>query len=176
MLHAMWLGEITIRHRQVAAGRFREDPFYRLNVFSIAMPPLRGRGADVEFLAHLFTDRYCARIGKPRLELTADCLRRLRYYHWPGNVRELENVIERGVIIARDRTLSFRTSCPWIPCSRFVRAEAMVAASCGPSENCAKWSAKQWSRRSNEPDGKVAGEQGAARALGFSRPRHSRLA
>jgi transcriptional regulator with GAF, ATPase, and Fis domain len=97
---------------EVAAGRFREDLFYRLNVFPIAMPPLRGRGADVEFLAHLFTDRYCMRIGKPQLELTADCLRRLRSYHWPGNVRELENVIERAVIIARDRTLSLRNILP----------------------------------------------------------------
>jgi PAS domain S-box-containing protein len=151
---------------EVAAGRFREDLFYRLNVFPIAVPPLRDRGTDVELLAHLFMDRYCARIGKHRLELTADCLRRLRSYHWPGNVRELENVIERAVIIARDRTLSLRNiltldSLPAIRASRSygkrklrtkrelreVERETLVQAL-----ECAGW--------------KVAGEQGAARALG----------
>jgi hypothetical protein len=86
----------------VKAGRFREDLFYRLHVFPIAVPPLRERGCDVELLARRSIERYCARIGKAPLELTADCLRRLRSYHWPGNVRELENVIERAVIIAGD--------------------------------------------------------------------------
>ncbi len=97
---------------EVAAGRFREDLYYRLNVFPIVVPPLRDRGSDVELLAQLFIDRFSARIGKPRSQLTADCLRRLRAYHWPGNVRELENVIERAVIIARDRMLSLRNVLP----------------------------------------------------------------
>jgi PAS domain S-box-containing protein len=92
----------------VKSGRFREDLFYRLHVFPIAVPPLRERSSDVELLARRFIERYCARIGRPPLELTADCLRRLRSYHWPGNVRELENVIERAVIIARDSRLSLR--------------------------------------------------------------------
>ena len=97
---------------EVEAGRFREDLFYRLHVFPILVPPLRDRASDVELLARLFIDRYCARIGKPQLELTADCLRRLRSYQWPGNVRELENVIERAVIIARNGTLSLRNVLP----------------------------------------------------------------
>ena len=97
---------------EVEAGRFREDLFYRLHVFPILVPPLRDRASDVELLARLFIDRNCARIGKPRLELTADCLKRLRSYQWPGNVRELENVIERAVIIARNGTLSLRNVLP----------------------------------------------------------------
>jgi PAS domain S-box-containing protein len=97
---------------EVAAGRFREDLFYRLNVFPVEVPPLRERGSDVELLAKVFVERYCARIGKPRSELTADCLRRLRAYQWPGNVRQLENVIERAVIMARDQSLSIRNVLP----------------------------------------------------------------
>jgi transcriptional regulator with GAF, ATPase, and Fis domain len=90
---------------EVAAGRFREDLYYRLHVFPITVPPLRDREADVELLARLFIDRYCSRMGKPGLEMTPDCLRRLRSYHWPGNVRELENVIERAIVTCRNGTL-----------------------------------------------------------------------
>ena len=98
--------------KDVAAGLFREDLFYRLNVFPIAVPPLRARGSDVEMLARLFVDNFCSRIGKPRLQITADCLRRLRSYRWPGNVRELENVIERAVIISSDGALGLRNVLP----------------------------------------------------------------
>ncbi len=98
--------------KDVAAGLFREDLFYRLNVFPIEVPPLRARGSDVEMLARLFVDKFCTRIGKPRLQITADCLRRLRSYHWPGNVRELENVTERAVIISSDGTLGLRNVLP----------------------------------------------------------------
>ena len=151
---------------EVAAGRFREDLFYRLNVFPIAMPPLRDRGTDIEFLARLFIDRYCARIGKPRLELTADCLRRLRSYHWPGNVRELENVIERAVIIARDLTLSLRNILP---------LDALQSVRAGRSDGNRKLRTKRELREMERETmiqaleraaWKVAGEQGAARALG----------
>ena len=98
--------------KDVAAGLFREDLFYRLNGFPIAVPPLRARGSDVEMLARLFVDKFCSRIGKPRLQITADCLRRLRSYRWPGNVRELENVIERAVIISSDGALGLRNVLP----------------------------------------------------------------
>jgi len=100
---------------EVAAGRFREDLFYRLHVFPVSVPALRDRGSDVELLAECFLKCNCKRVGKPQLELTADCLRRLRSYHWPGNVRELENVIERAVIIARDGRLNLRDVCRCIP-------------------------------------------------------------
>src|SRR5262249_32698350 len=66
---------------EVAAGRFREDLYYRLHVFPIAVPPLRDRGSDVELLAQNFLERNCQRMGKRLMDLTADSLRRLRTYH-----------------------------------------------------------------------------------------------
>jgi len=151
---------------EVAAGRFREDLFYRLNVFPIAMPPLRDRSTDVELLAHLFIDRYCARIAKRRLALTADCLRRLRSYHWPGNVRELENVIERAVIIARDRELSLRNILP-LDTLQSIHA----SRSDGRSKLRTKRELREMERETlvqalERAGWKVAGEQGAARVLG----------
>ena len=150
---------------EVAAGRFREDLYYRLNVFPIAVPPLRKRGADVELLARLFVKRYSRRIGKPQPNLTADCLRRLRSYHWPGNVRELENVMERAVIIARDGSLSLRDALP---------LDSLQAAGRGPAETHnlrTKRELRELERetllRTLERCGwKVAGPHGAARALG----------
>ena len=151
---------------EVAVGRFREDLFYRLNVFPIAMPALRDRSTDVELLAHLFIDRYCSRIGKQRLELTADCLRRLRSYHWPGNVRELENVIERAVIIARERTLSLRNILP-LDTLHAIRANR----SDGNHKLRTKRELREMERETmvqalERAGWKVAGEHGAARSLG----------
>ena len=85
---------------EVRAGRFREDLFYRLNVLTIELPPLRARREDVLILAEHFLDRECARLGKPRLELAPDARRALLEYSWPGNVRELENAVERAVVLA----------------------------------------------------------------------------
>lgn len=83
----------------VAAGRFREDLFYRLNVFPIRSPALRERLEDVALLAHHFAARYAEKINRPVPTIPADILRRLEAYGWPGNVRELQNVIERCMII-----------------------------------------------------------------------------
>lgn len=85
---------------EVAAGRFREDLFYRLSVFPIKLPPLRERAADIIQLATHFLTRYGQREQKTFDGLTPDAARALTGYHWPGNVRELENVIERAVVLA----------------------------------------------------------------------------
>jgi PAS domain S-box-containing protein len=153
---------------EVAAGRFREDLYYRLHVFPIMVPPLRDRGADVELLARLFIDRYCSRIGRPSPELTPDCLRRLRSYHWPGNVRELENVIERAVIIAREGRLALREVLP-LDSFRPVADRGNAGGSFGVRT---KAEIRQLERetlvRALEQTGwKVAGAQGAARVLGI---------
>jgi len=87
--------------QMVREKRFREDLFYRLNVISITVPPLRDRREDIRLLAQHFLHVYSAK-NNQRLEgFTDDAIRRLEGYSWPGNVRELENVIERGVVLAR---------------------------------------------------------------------------
>lgn len=85
--------------REVAEGRFREDLFYRLNVISINLPPLRERPEDIEPLAHHFLRRFASRMSKDIHDITPEGLEALQSYGWPGNVRELENVMERAVIL-----------------------------------------------------------------------------
>jgi transcriptional regulator with GAF, ATPase, and Fis domain len=89
-----------ILSERVRAGAFREDLYYRLNVFPIRIPPLRERGDDVAELAQVFVDRFCRRMGRTLAPLSERILARLRAHSWPGNVRELANVLERGVIVS----------------------------------------------------------------------------
>jgi two-component system response regulator HydG len=91
---------------EVAAGRFREDLFYRLNVIAITAPPLRARREDIPLLVDHFLGSYCAKNGRPRLHPTRGAIERLLDYAWPGNVRELENVIERAVVLSRSDGLT----------------------------------------------------------------------
>jgi Nif-specific regulatory protein len=84
----------------VKENRFREDLYYRINVFSIALPPLRERGADVLLLADYFVKKYCQLHDRNIQRISTPAIDMLSAYHWPGNVRELENVIERAVIVA----------------------------------------------------------------------------
>ena len=91
--------------KAVAEGSFREDLYYRLNVFPIHVPPLRERKSDIPLLVRHFVRKYSARIGRQIEIVPQDVMDRLRAYYWPGNVRELENVIERAVVISRGRQL-----------------------------------------------------------------------
>jgi len=84
----------------VKAGRFREDLFYRLNVFPISIPPLRARLCDVPDLAMRFLARFCVEEGKRIRGLDSDALALLTAYDWPGNVRQLENAVFRAVVLA----------------------------------------------------------------------------
>ncbi len=85
---------------QVKQGKFREDLYYRLNVFPITIPPLRARRDDVADLARRFVARFAAEEGKRIRGLTAECLSLLSRYDWPGNVRQLENAVFRAVVLA----------------------------------------------------------------------------
>jgi len=87
---------------EVAAGRFRADLFYRLNVFPIHIPPLRERGADILMLADHFTKIYSKEMGKDVSRIDTPSIDMMMAYHWPGNVRELENAVERAVLLATD--------------------------------------------------------------------------
>ena len=91
--------------REVAEGRFRDDLYYRLNVITINLPPLRERPEDVEPLARHFLRRFAAQMSKEIHDIDADALMVLRSYRWPGNVRELENVMERAVILTGNSSI-----------------------------------------------------------------------
>ena len=94
---------ISSTHRDLPAGirdgRFREDLYYRLNVFEIRLPPLRERRADIPQLAAFFLDRFARELGRS-LTLTPDTIQRLEHYDWPGNVRELQNLMERAAVLS----------------------------------------------------------------------------
>jgi DNA-binding NtrC family response regulator len=90
----------------VADGSFRKDLFYRLNVFPIEMPPLRGRGEDIPTLIEYFVHRYSRKAGKRIASIDRETLELMRSYAWPGNIRELQNVLERSVILCETDVFS----------------------------------------------------------------------
>jgi DNA-binding NtrC family response regulator len=90
----------------VAAGRFREDLFYRLFVIPLYLPALRERREDIALLAEHFIERLCREMGHPPVALTEEAMNLLRVYDWPGNVRELENVIERAIVLCENDRLT----------------------------------------------------------------------
>ncbi len=89
----------------VKEGMFREDLYYRLNVFSIFIPPLRERRTDIPQIAQHFLKKYSSTMNKPVKEISPEALDLMIRYDWPGNVRELENVIERGMVLAQTQSL-----------------------------------------------------------------------
>jgi Nif-specific regulatory protein len=88
--------------KAIAAGTFREDLFYRLNVFTIYVPPLRERKPDILLLVDHFLEKYSLEHGRQVKRVSTPAIDMLMSYHWPGNVRELENVIERAVLVCDD--------------------------------------------------------------------------
>jgi len=101
--------------RAVKEGEFREDLFYRLNVFPIRIPPLRERADDIPRLAAAFASRFAQKMGRPLEPLSEECFQRLKAYPWPGNVRELENVMERAVITSLGGRLNLDRALPEAP-------------------------------------------------------------
>ncbi|MGK7344199.1 MAG: sigma-54-dependent transcriptional regulator [Candidatus Nitrospinota bacterium M3_3B_026] len=89
----------------IRAGRFREDFYYRLNIITIHIPPLRERREDIPLLASRFMERYAAEDGRPVRSISGEAMRLLENHYWRGNVRELENVIERAVVLASGSTI-----------------------------------------------------------------------
>ena len=89
----------------ISDGRFRKDLFFRLNVVSVTIPPLRERRDDIPALAHFFVERYAADLKRGALKLHPKAVQALQEYDWPGNVRELGNVIERAVVLASGNTI-----------------------------------------------------------------------
>ena len=92
----------------ISDTHFREDLFFRLNVFPIHLPPLRDRKADIPLLAEYFVRKAANKLGKSLGPLSEEILERLKSYFWPGNIRELENLVERAVILANSPDLETR--------------------------------------------------------------------
>jgi len=93
---------------QVREGRFREDLYYRIKVFSVELPPLRERAEDILPLARHFVSKYARSMGKREKAFTPEAVTLLESYRWPGNVRELENAIERAMVIGKDEAIQPR--------------------------------------------------------------------
>jgi transcriptional regulator with GAF, ATPase, and Fis domain len=155
--------------REVAEGRFREDLFYRLNVFPIHLPPLRKRPEDIPMLAEAFARRFAQRLGKQVGPLTADCSARLRAYAWPGNVRELENVVERAVITAVGGRLNFARALPEaVPADTEERASDAESDRILSAPEMEELERRNYLRALETCSWRVSGENGAARMLGLN--------
>jgi DNA-binding NtrC family response regulator len=102
--------------KMVSEGRFREDLYYRLNIFPVTLPPLRERIGHIEALSGYITDAVSRRLGRQSVRISAESLKAMKLYPWPGNIRELENVIERAVIVSSGGDLEISPgsvpSCP----------------------------------------------------------------
>jgi len=111
----------------IAAGTFRSDLYYRLNVFPIEMPPLRERGEDIPLLMEYFLDRYARRARKTFTAVDTKSIELLQSYPWPGNIRELQNVIERSVIVSETET--FAVDGSWLN-RHPAQSRAIATCSC----------------------------------------------
>ena len=157
--------------KEVQEGKFREDLYYRLNVFPIHLPPLRERGEDAVMLANSFVQHFAQRMGRTVAPLTPDSLKRLTAYHWPGNVRELQNVIERAVITAKNGRLNLDRALPDVDEKRSSPHESVKqeAAPCIRTIQELEDFERQNILLALEQSGwKVSGEKGAAKLLGIN--------
>jgi formate hydrogenlyase transcriptional activator len=146
----------------VAAGRFRADLFYRLNVFPIQMPALRDRKEDIPLLAHHLVKKYAARLGRQIDTIPAQALEALTTYSWPGNIRELGNIIERSVIVSRDHTLQL---ADWV--TGQYRPVATPAKAIAGGTQLLEVERAHICRTLEATGWKVSGAGGAAEALGL---------
>jgi DNA-binding NtrC family response regulator len=148
----------------IAAGTFRSDLFYRLNVFPIEMPSLRGRREDIPLLVEYFIDRFSRQAGKSFRAVSRKSLDLLQSYPWPGNIRELQNVIERSVIVCE--TESFSVDESWLsrrPPAAVPSLESGLFKRLPADEKAIIEAAL------SESGGRVYGPSGAAAKLGIPR-------
>jgi len=147
---------------EIAAGRFRSDLFYRLNVFPLEVPPLRDRKEDIPLLVEYFLDRYARKAGKTFQSISNKSLQLLQSYPWPGNIRELQNVIERSVVVNETKTFSVDDS--WLS-KRAQPAEPAKAPQL--SQRLASQEKEIIEAALRECGGRVSGPSGAAWKLGM---------
>ena len=145
----------------IAAGSFRADLFYRLNVFPIDLPPLRRRQEDIPMLVEYFVKRYAEKARKQISKIDKNTLKLCQSYDWPGNIRELQNIIERSVILCTGDT--FWIDEAWLSSQNKPRVERS-----GPlTQNLRNYETELIQTALAESKGKVAGLNGAAAKLGI---------
>ena len=151
----------TNRNLQLAIEKkeFREDLFYRLNVFPITCPPLRDRKEDIPLLVKHFCQKHETKIGKKVTDIPAKVIEALMAYNWPGNIRELENIIERALILSRNGVLDLGD---WIPVTTYASDDNNAATRL---EDVEKEHIIQTLKKTRW---KVSGEKGAAKILGLN--------
>jgi PAS domain S-box-containing protein len=158
----------------VREGSFREDLYYRLNVFPIQIPPLRERRDDIVLLASAFTAKFAQGIGRQIESLSEECKERLEAYSWPGNVRELQNVIERAVITSRNGRLNLDRALPDAATTASREAQSTVEKAQEVSDRILQIHELQRLERENilraleSTAWRVAGKDGAADLLGIN--------
>jgi formate hydrogenlyase transcriptional activator len=147
----------------VSAGTFRQDMFYRLNVFPIRLPALRERADDIPILVEHFVDRYAAKARKQITNIDSKALELLQAYEWPGNIRELQNVIERAVILSQSEMLTVDES--WLQ-----SAANRSGVPTGPlASTLAQQEKKMIEAALADSCGRISGPSGAAVKLGIPR-------
>jgi len=147
----------------IAAGAFRADLFYRLNVFPIHVPPLRNRKEDIPMLVEYFVKRYAEKAGKQISKIDKNTLKLCQSYHWPGNIRELQNIVERSVILCTGDAF-------WIDEAWLSSQKAPHTKSSAPLTTTLRSYEKELIEAAlAESTGKVAGPNGAAAKLGIPR-------
>jgi transcriptional regulator with GAF, ATPase, and Fis domain len=164
--------------REVSEGRFREDLFYRLNVFPLRLPPLRERKEDIPALATGFARRFAQQIGRSLNPPSPEDLRRMQAYSWPGNVRELQNVVERAVITTLDGGLNLDRALPDSGGASLLSSASEPLNPAGPSSTRVERIHTLQDLENLERDNliralesakwKISGESGAAALLGMN--------
>jgi transcriptional regulator with PAS, ATPase and Fis domain len=147
----------------IASGTFRADLFYRLNVFPIAVPPLRQRKEDIPMLVEYFVKRYAEKARKQITKIDKNTLKLCQSYSWPGNIRELQNIIERSVILCTGDT--FWIDEAWLSSQDAPRLESSGAL----TQNVQNYEKELIEAALAESRGKVAGPNGATAKLGIPR-------
>jgi DNA-binding NtrC family response regulator/ligand-binding sensor domain-containing protein len=144
---------------EIRKGNFREDLFYRLNVFPITIPPLRERKEDIPLLVNHFVNEYSTKIGRKIETVSQTIINTLQIYHWPGNVRELENIIERALITGEGKKL---TLSDWLPKQEIhINSDEFLTIHENERQHIIKALEKT--------DWRISGENGAAKILGIKR-------
>jgi len=111
----------------VKEGTFREDLYYRLNVFSISIPPLRERRSDIPLLCNYFLKKLADSINKSITGFSSEAMEKLEAYHWPGNVRELRNAVERAIVVAKESCIGV-SDLPIPPCPEGIPDDQSLEA------------------------------------------------